>query len=66
MSDAAEKIQQAVGARAVEIGDALKMRVGREVQRIAADVGAELDDFFKGLIDEINGDVGAAAEEEEQ
>ena len=65
MSEAANKITKVLAARANEIADALKMRVGREAQRMAADIGSQVDEWFKGLIDEINGDVSDDRREED-
>ncbi len=60
-----EAIEMGLRARVAEIGDALKMRVGREAQRLAADLGRELDEVFKNLLREIHGDAGGEAEKED-
>ena len=48
---------QTVRKRAVEIGGELFQRIGREVERLATDAGAEVDARLANLRREINGDV---------
>jgi hypothetical protein len=61
-----EVIGQTLEDRVAEIGGALLQRIGREVERLATDAGAEVDDLFANLLREINGDLKRDEAEKEK